>query len=302
MSGEIGRRTALLSLGTVAVGMASASAARERTDNPTEAAASGIRELSERLRKTPRRRDFKTVPMILDHPDLWDSKAIAHVIGYRGVRRQVWDNTSIASAWLNLMRHSLNAQVYSFKHPDFLAVSATHGTAHLALFDQPTWDKYQLSKLAGDKFKSNTLMVPKNIDAKPADFQHPDSIFGSAGDSVAEPGRRISRMPQCDLGADGKDSQARDQPGPQIAPGSGRRAYQSSRRRRRAHARHRGNDSRAAACRLRLRGIVRRSRRWLAGWIARARVGHTTLRISMKFSNPQPPRLGKGKNMNERAA
>ena len=47
------------------------------------------------------------------------------------------------------MRNALNAQIWSFKHPDFLAVSATHGSAHLALYDQAMWDKYQLTHLAG---------------------------------------------------------------------------------------------------------------------------------------------------------
>jgi hypothetical protein len=73
----------------------------------------------------------------------------------------VWDNTVISGPWLNFMRNSMNEQVFSFRHPDFLAVSATHGTAHHALFDQPTWEKYQLAKLAGEKFNTNTLIVAK---------------------------------------------------------------------------------------------------------------------------------------------
>jgi len=68
----------------------------------------------EQLGKAQRRRDFKTVPMILDTPDLWDAGALDAIIAYRGGRKQVWDNTEIGGPWLNLMRNSLNAQVFSF--------------------------------------------------------------------------------------------------------------------------------------------------------------------------------------------
>src|ERR1700722_585249 len=98
--------------------------------------------LTAKLTAAPRRRNFKTVPTILTSPDQWDSEALNAVIAYRGGPKQVWDNTVIESPWLNLMRNSLNAQIWSWKHTDFLAVSATHGTAHLALYDQTIWDKY----------------------------------------------------------------------------------------------------------------------------------------------------------------
>jgi hypothetical protein len=76
--------------------------------------------------------------MILDDPNQWDHAALSEVIAYRGAPKQLWDNTGIASPWLNDMRNSLNTQVWSFRRPDFLAVSATHGTAHLALFGPAT--------------------------------------------------------------------------------------------------------------------------------------------------------------------
>src|ERR1700745_63299 len=150
MSTEFCRRTALFGLSSAAFGAALAGAATNRAvaaKNPIAPYAGELRVLSARLGKAPRRRDFKIVPMILDHPDLWDAAALNEVIGYRGTGKQVWNNTAIAGPWLNLMRNSLNTQVFSFRHPDFLAVSATHGTAHLALFDQAVWDKYQLAKL-----------------------------------------------------------------------------------------------------------------------------------------------------------
>src|SRR5260370_35206074 len=117
-----------------------------------------LRSLLERLAKAPRRRDFKTVPMILDTADLWDAEALDAVIAYRGSMKQLWDNTEIGSAWLNLMRNSLNVQVFSFRNPDFLDVSATHGTAQLALYDEEMWEKYQLTTIAGGDFKTNALI------------------------------------------------------------------------------------------------------------------------------------------------
>jgi hypothetical protein len=155
------RRTALVGFGALAVGAAALAAApsyatTERIIPP------GARELSDlmgRLRRAPRRRDFKTVPMILEHPDLWDDEAPREIIAYRGTRMQVWNNTNIAGPWLNLMRNSLNAQIFSFGHKDFLAVSATHGTAHLALFDQPTWDKYELAPVCTENLSSGVVMV-----------------------------------------------------------------------------------------------------------------------------------------------
>ena len=61
--------------------------------------------------------------------------------------------------WLKGMRNSINAQIWSFKEPNFLCVSATHGSAHLALFDQHMWDKYQLGKLIGRGDGRNTFIL-----------------------------------------------------------------------------------------------------------------------------------------------
>ena len=122
--------------------------------------------------------------MILDHSDLWDDVALREVIAYRGDRKQVWDNTDLESPWLNLMRNSVNAQVFSFGHSDFLAVSATHSSAHLALFDQDMWSKYRFAEIAGGDFKTNTLIVRKAAPAELSDFQDPRSIFGPAGNTI----------------------------------------------------------------------------------------------------------------------
>ncbi|WCM21842.1 transcriptional initiation protein Tat [Paraburkholderia bryophila] len=142
--------------------------------------AANLTELTRRLAAAPRRRDFKTVPMILEHPDQWDHAALTEVIGYRAGPKQAWNNTEMAGPWLNLMRNSLNAQIWSFKHPDFLAVSATHGSAHLALYDQLAWDKYDLAKISGGKFASNSLLDNKAAAASgAADHQNPEGAFSS---------------------------------------------------------------------------------------------------------------------------
>jgi len=143
-----------------------------------------LRSLMEQLAKAPRRRDFKTVPMILDTPDLWDAGSLDAIIAYRGGMKQLWDNTEIGSPWLNLMRNSLNAQVFSFRHPDFLAVSATHGSAHLALYDQAMWDKYQLATMAGPHFKTNALIEAKDVPTETAAHEDPNSVFSPAGNTI----------------------------------------------------------------------------------------------------------------------
>ena len=144
-----------------------------------------LKALAESLSRAPRRRDFKSVPMILTSPDQWDHEALSEVIAYGGGPKQVWDHVDIAGPWLNLMRNSLNAQIWSYKNPDFLCVSATHGSAHLALYDQAMWDKYQLASLTGDKFKANSLIVqPTLASADPANFEDPEGVFSSADNAI----------------------------------------------------------------------------------------------------------------------
>src|SRR5258708_39723594 len=180
-------RTFALTVATGAIGLASggakpAAAAVESAVTPPGAA--HLDGLMRRLAQAPRRRDFKTVPMILNNPEQWDHEALMEVRSYRPATKQVWDNTDIGSPWLNLMRNALNSQIWSFKHPDFLAVSATHGTAHLALYDQAVWDKYQLTRLAGEKFKTNKLIVEQKAAATdPANYEDPAGGFSREGNS-----------------------------------------------------------------------------------------------------------------------
>ena len=192
MSMDQDRRHALRSLGvafaaagaTLATG-SQAEAAATAGAPLLDSGASSLASLMKRLEKAPRRRDFKTVPMILDERSQWDDEALREVMAYKVAPRQVWDNTEIGSPWLNLMRNSLNAQIWSFKHPDFLAVSLTHGSAHLALYAEAMWDQYKLTALAGEKFKTNTLLDDKKAaSADPKNYEDPKGVFSPEDNSI----------------------------------------------------------------------------------------------------------------------
>ncbi len=187
-----GRRDVLgtfaLTMATGAIGLAAAGAkpaAAAVESALTPAGATHLDALKKRLAQAPRRRDFKTVPMILNDREQWDHEALTEVLSYRPAPRQVWDNTDIGSPWLNLMRNALNTQIWSFKHPDFLTVSITHGTANLALYDQAMWDKYLLSRLAGERFKTNTLIIEQKAAAgDPANYEDPAGLFSGEDNSI----------------------------------------------------------------------------------------------------------------------
>jgi hypothetical protein len=181
-------RTLTLTVATSVIGLAStaakpAAAAAETALTPP--GATHLDALKTRLAQAPRRRDFKTVPMILDHEEQWDHEALTDVLSYRPAPKQVWDNTDIGGPWLNLMRNALNSQIWSFKHSEFLAVSMTHGTAQLALYDQAMWDKYQLTGLAGELFKTNTAIIEKKAAvADPANYQNPTGPFSGEDNCI----------------------------------------------------------------------------------------------------------------------
>jgi hypothetical protein len=181
-------RTLALTAATGAISLTSiraesATAAVESVETPP--GASQLDALKERLARAPRRRDFKTVPMILNHQEQWDHEALTEVLSYLPAPRQAWDNTDIGGPWLNLMRNALNSQIWSFKHPDFLAVSVTHGTAQLALYDQLIWDKYRLSDLAGDDFKTNVLITErKPVAVDFTNYEDPAGPFSGEETSI----------------------------------------------------------------------------------------------------------------------
>jgi hypothetical protein len=185
-----GRRSLLktfaLSLTTSAIASAAAKPAATAVESAlTPPGAARLDALKTRLAQAPRRRDFKTVPMILDHQEQWDHEALTEVLSYRPAPKQVWDNTDIGRPWLNMMRNALNSQIWSYQHPDFLTVSVTHGSAQLALYDQAMWDKYQLTRLAGDEFKTNTLIIEqKAAAADPANYENPVGPFSSEDNTI----------------------------------------------------------------------------------------------------------------------
>jgi hypothetical protein len=147
--------------------------------------ANSLSDLTARLSRAPRRRDFKSVPMILDNRDQWDSEALDEVFAYKPLAKQAWDVTEIGGPWINGMRNALNAQIWSFNHKDFLVVCAVHGSAQIGLYDQAMWDKYGLAKLAGSDFAKNTLLDERAAGALNAtDFQNPAGAFSSANNSI----------------------------------------------------------------------------------------------------------------------
>jgi hypothetical protein len=184
-----GRRFALTAMAT-SIGATAITSATRANAEPGNAAwmpsgAKTLAALSTALAKAPRRRDFKSVPMILTQREQWDYEALDAIIAYAGGPKQAFDNTELDGPWLNLMRNSMNAQVWSWKHPDFLCVSATHGTAHLALYDDYIWTKYDFSKLTMGKFASNTLAdVPRAGSADPGDYQKADGAFSPEDNSI----------------------------------------------------------------------------------------------------------------------
>jgi hypothetical protein len=188
MSPTSSRRLILKQVGLgVALGAAALPAARAGAAPPQSLLPHGatrLRELTERLARMPRRRDFRSVPMILTEREQWDAAALDELFAYRRPK-QVWDNTEIGGSWLNLMRNALNTQIWSFKHPEFLCVSATHGSAQLALLDTEIWDKYRLSQLAGAGFASNSLLAGRTgRRSDPADYEAPGGAFSAEGNSI----------------------------------------------------------------------------------------------------------------------
>ncbi|HEY2050197.1 MAG TPA: hypothetical protein VGH03_12715 [Caulobacteraceae bacterium] len=183
------RRGALFSFGVAAAGLtlaasgAEAQAARSGAEL-APAGAGQLKALSARLAAAPRRRDFRTVPMILDDPSLWDHEAIAVLTSYSGGPKQIWDNTELNSPWLNGMRNAMNVQIWSFKHPDFLIVSATHGSAQLPLLDQAMWDKYQLAKQAGAAYPTNTLLARNPTVEADRNIQSQTGAYSGADNSI----------------------------------------------------------------------------------------------------------------------
>jgi hypothetical protein len=183
------RRQSLKTLGIAIAAASTVAAAPADTLEP--AGATTLQALTKHLFALPHRRDFKTVPMILDHRDQWDAEALDAVLHYAGGPKQAWNNTDLNGPWLNVMRNSMNSEIWSFRHPEFLCVSATHGPAQLALYDDAMWDKYGLAKLAGGKVTSNSFVAaPPAAAEDPKDYQNPKGAFSGATNSIQALQRR----------------------------------------------------------------------------------------------------------------
>ena len=175
-----------------AAGFIAASAAMPALAQPGNAVAGAglLPALTRKLQAAPRRRNFTRVPFLVDKPDLWDHEAAAEILRYPGKPCQVWENSDLGSAWLNLMREALNGQVFAHDHADFLEVSATHGAAHLALFNQAMWDKYKLAERTNGLATRNSFIIEKP-GTSPVDDRHDiGGFYGVANNNIVSLQRR----------------------------------------------------------------------------------------------------------------
>lgn len=182
------RRNALGNLGVAVAAVsfaASASASASPSAPLVQKGAKTLDALTAKLASFEPRRDFKTVPMILVDRAEWDADALDAVLHYGGGPKQGWDNIDLSGPWLNVMRNAMNSQIWSFRHPDFLCVSATHGSAQLALYDDTIWEKYALAKMAGGGVTKNTFVAAKPASSvDPADFQNETGAFSPVANSI----------------------------------------------------------------------------------------------------------------------
>ena len=183
----------LATVGAVMAGTSSATIAAEA--NPEPVSAKNLRGLMSALQANVGRRDFREVPMILTDPSDWDDKALKLLFAYAGQPKEIFDNTDLFGPWLNLMRNTMNAMVYAWKQPDFLATSATHGPAAMALYDQHVWDKYNLPGFIAQKLDKkidrNTFIEEKSVaKASADDVQNETGPFSAVGNNIPALQRR----------------------------------------------------------------------------------------------------------------
>jgi hypothetical protein len=190
------RRQSLKGLGMALAAAGFAGTAQASSPAPLmQAGAKTLEALGVQLATAPYRRDLKSVPMILNNRNQWDAEALDAVIHYAGGPKQSWDNTDITGPWLNVMRNAMNAQIWSFGHPDFLCVSATHGSAQLALYDDAMWEKYGLAKIAGGTVTRNSFVAPAGAppgaaSPDPSDYENANGAFSPRNNSIQTLQRR----------------------------------------------------------------------------------------------------------------
>jgi intracellular sulfur oxidation DsrE/DsrF family protein len=102
----------------------------------------------------------------------------------------MWECTELAAPWINLMREAISGQVFSHNNPDFLAVAAIHGSAHLALFNQIAWDRYKLAQLVDGRFGTNTFIIEKDGVSPEDDLQDLNGFYGPRNNNILSLQRR----------------------------------------------------------------------------------------------------------------
>ncbi len=179
------RRSALrgLAQGTIALSVTAALASRADAapDLPSQVT---LADLNYTLAAIPRRRGFKTVPLVVHDKQFWDHEAADALLAYNKHPRQMWEVTELAGPWLNLMQEAVNGQVFAFGHKNFLAVAAVHGPAHLSLFTQAAWDKYKFAAKTGGKLASNTLITERPGVSPGDDLQNLDGFYGPSNANI----------------------------------------------------------------------------------------------------------------------
>ena len=187
------RRGALRAFGqgALALSLTGALASRSSAASPSALSNHGaLSSLTRTLAALPRRRGFETVPFMLNDKKFWDHEAADALLSYSAPQRQMWEATELAGPWLGLMREAVNGQVFAFGHHDFLAVAAVHGGAHLALFGQPSWDKYKFATKTGGKLSSNTFIVERPGVSANDDIQNLDGFYGPNNTNIISLQRR----------------------------------------------------------------------------------------------------------------
>ncbi|MGH6713867.1 MAG: transcriptional initiation protein Tat [Bradyrhizobium sp.] len=137
------------------------------------------------LAAAPRRRSFRSVPLVVVTKENWDHEAAGLVLAYGNRARQAWECTELGGPWLNLMREAVNGQVFALDNPGFLAVAAVHGTAHLALFDESAWETHGLSRLAGGAASENIYASPNMHVSSLDSLQDPRGYYGPDNNNIS---------------------------------------------------------------------------------------------------------------------
>jgi hypothetical protein len=190
---EVNRRVALKGVGATAVGLsmrfgdtasAGSEAAYGAAPDYMQPNASRLRTLHRQLATLPRRRSFKALPMVLTQQNQWDSEALEALFAFLGFK-QLFDTTRIAGGWINQIRNTVNARVFSYQEANFLAAATPHGSAGLALFSQQAWNKYKLAAQTDGAFQRNSLLDDPDFPQSALnESENPTGLYSDAGNFV----------------------------------------------------------------------------------------------------------------------